>query len=166
MTTKATKPPDTTTPASEKPTEQPSAFTTTQAQVDEAKEPKPETADAPSLAVFTAISALLLKQNNYIPAVNDLNIPLASDLANGNAIPCTGQEILLAYNSDTVLHHFTVTSTPDLLGRTGDITAYIINPSTLCGLQLSQITGWKQSDGTIHISCDNALVKFAVIIKN
>ena len=101
-----------------------------------------------------------------MPAANDLNIAFASDLANGNTIPCTGQEVLWIFNNDTVLHHFTITSAPDQLGRTGDIAAYVVNPGTLCAIQMSQVVGWKQSDGTIHISSDNALLKFAVVLKH
>jgi hypothetical protein len=163
-------------PVPESPT---SAFTETQAEMEATGTKRPPTPDAPAktpvagsktldpapTVVPVQIVTTVLKNNNYAVQPGDLVIPLASDATNGNKVNCSGQEILLAFNSDTSAHTFTITSVPDRLGRSGDLTSYSVAGGAIAALALSTVEGWKQSDNTIHIQSDNALLKFAVLVK-
>lgn len=114
----------------------------------------------------TALAVTQLKQNNYAVQAGDLAVPFASDLANGNAFQATGQEILLAQNTDAAPHNMTVTSVPDHLGRTQDIASYSVPANSSAAIEASVMEGWKQADGNIYLATDNALLKFAVIRKS
>lgn len=87
---------------------------------------------------------------------------VACDASNGNSFTNTGHEVLLAYNSDSSAHSVTVTSVPDAIGRSGDSTKNV-NGGAYYVFQNFPPTGWRQTDGTIHISCSNALMLFALI---
>lgn len=114
----------------------------------------------------TALTVTQLKQNNYAVQAGDLALAFASDLANGNSFPATGQEILIVFNSDVAAQTFTVTSIADHLGRTQDITAYSVPASGFAIIQASVMEGWKQADGNIYLATANANLKFAVVRKN
>lgn len=102
---------------------------------------------------FDAVTALSL---NYVYT--------AADVANGNSFVSTGREIVLVQNTDSGGHHVSVVSVADAFGRTGDITAYAVAAGLFSVLPyLSGAAGWKQTDGTIHLSADDATVKFAVL---
>lgn len=110
---------------------------------------------------------------NYFTPPNPYAVPLAAlsadlawtatDTTNGNAVASTGREVLLVWNTDTVSHTVTISSSADSLGRTGDITAYAEAATTISCFGPFPVTGFKQTDGTLHVTSSSALVKFAVI---
>jgi hypothetical protein len=88
----------------------------------------------------------------------------AADVGNGNSFPFTGREILIVQNSDASGHHFTITSVADDKGRTGDVSSYAIAAGVIAVFNFRGLQGgWQQSDGTVHISADDATVKFAIL---
>jgi len=115
----------------------------------------------------TALTPVQLKQDNYAVQPGDLAISFASDAVNGNLFGCTGKEILIVQNTDAgAAHTFTVTSVADALGRTGDINDYSIAASSFAAIQLSQIAGWKETDGNIYVSVSDSHVTFCVLRAN
>lgn len=116
----------------------------------------------------TALTVTILKQNNYIPSAGDLLVPMACDTVNTNSLVITGREVLIAVNTDTVPHTFTLTSIADHLGRTGDITTYSVpamaaNVPGVAAIQLSQLEGWKQADSTVTATSSHADLTFGVL---
>lgn len=88
----------------------------------------------------------------------------AADTSNGNKFPATGQEILLAHNTDTSSHTVDVTSTgTGDTGRTGDISSDSIAAGEIRVYQEFPTDGWKQSDGTIYVDADATSVEFCVL---
>lgn len=87
---------------------------------------------------------------------------VASDNVNGNSFTHTGRELLLVWNSDVNPHSITVTSVADVSGRTGDSTKNI-NGGAYYVFQLFPVSGWRQTDGTIHITSADPTLKLAVI---
>lgn len=87
----------------------------------------------------------------------------AADNTNGNSFVSTGRELVLVQNTDSSGHTVTVTSVPDQTNRSGDITAYAVAAGVFDALPYFAGTGWRQSDGTIHLSANSALIKFAVL---
>jgi hypothetical protein len=85
----------------------------------------------------------------------------ASDLANGNQYPCTGQEVIVFQNTDAGSQTFTITSAPDSQGRKSDITTYSMATGTFA-VFLPGVLGWIQTDGNVYINTSNANVKIAV----
>lgn len=79
---------------------------------------------------------------------------------------CTGRQILLAYNSDGANPYtITITSTDDGFGRAEDITTYSLAAGDFAvfGVGLTNLAGWKQTNGTIIVDVENAAVKWAVL---
>jgi len=103
--------------------------------------------------------------NQAAPTPGQLDITFtAADVANGNAFPFSGREVLLVQNADgAAAHHFTVSSVADGLGRTGDITAYTVALSGFSAIDANTLQGWLEGDGNIYLSGDNASIKFAVL---
>lgn len=91
----------------------------------------------------------------------------ACDVANGNASPSTGREILVVENTGAAPGTITVASAPDALGRTGDITTYSL-PIGSVTPQFAVLgpfltAGWRQADGNIYFNGSAATVFVAVI---
>jgi hypothetical protein len=114
----------------------------------------------------TALTVTQLKQDNYAVQAGDLAIPFASDAVNGNKFVASGQEIIIAQNTDASAHTFTVASVADHLGRTQDITAYSVPANSSVAIQMSALEGWKQSDGNVYLNSSDATLKFAVVRKS
>ena len=97
-------------------------------------------------------------------AANSLDITLAAcDVANGNQVVPSGDDVLVVLNSDpTNPYTFTLASVADDKGRTGDITTYSLSAGEYAFFRLKK-TGWMQSDGNIYINGSNAAIKFAVL---
>lgn len=88
----------------------------------------------------------------------------AADAVNGNKFPLSGTEIVLMQNTDTGAHHVTISSTPDDKGRSGDIASYSIAAGAFAVWSARGAhDGWKESDGNLYISADDATIKFAVL---
>jgi hypothetical protein len=119
-----------------------------------------------AFAVQTALTPQVLKENNYQVIAGDLALTeSACDNTNGNSFPFTGREMLLVHNTDAAAAHtFSVTSVPDSIGRTdSSLTGYSVPLSTIAVIHLDQIPGWRQSNGTILLACNSALIKFGIL---
>lgn len=90
----------------------------------------------------------------------------ACDAANGNSFSLTGHEVLILRNSDSADHTVTIYSAADPLGRTSDIQNYTIPANTtavLSFLGVLGMSGWTQSDGTLHFKASDATIKATVL---
>ena len=85
------------------------------------------------------------------------------DAANGNSFVVTGKEILVIWNPDVSGHTVTIASAPDALGRTGDIATYTVGAGVISAFLINNVNGWKQTDGTVHITGNSALLKVAIL---
>lgn len=119
-----------------------------------------------AFATPTALTVLVLKQNNYPVQAGDLSTTFtACDTVNGNSFVVTGQEILLVQNSDASTHTFTVTSVADSYGRLDtSLTNYTVAVSpAIVAIQVKQLAGWAQTGQVINMTCSSALLKFEVL---
>lgn len=102
--------------------------------------------------------------------ITDLNLSeTAADVSNGNSVTLSTHEIVLLHNTDTVAHTVTIDSVPDALGREADIVSYSIPAGRIAAMSFLGAlgaAGWKQTDGTLHINADSALVKIIVLKVN
>ena len=87
----------------------------------------------------------------------------AADAVNGNQFTLSGDEVVLVRNDDAGAQTVTVTSTPDFLGRSGDIDAVSIPAGEYRVLQRFPVEGWQQNDGKLYLSASSANIFFAVI---
>jgi hypothetical protein len=109
----------------------------------------------------TAITPIQLSKN---PTTATAHTWTAADVANGNSFASTGREVVLANNTDSGSHHVTMTSSADpILGRTKDITSVSVAAGAYVELGMPQVSGWQQSDGTVHLSADDATMKFLIL---
>lgn len=89
-----------------------------------------------------------------------------TDPVNGNAVPLTGREVVLLHNTDSVAHTVTLHSVADNFGRTNDITSYSIPANTIAVISFLGMlgaAGWKQTDGTLHLTSSNDLLTITVL---
>lgn len=87
----------------------------------------------------------------------------AADASNGNSFVSTGRELLLVQNSGASPYTVTISSVADNLQRTGDITTYSVGAGLFSMFGPFSQPGWKQTDGTVHVTASNAAIKFAVV---
>jgi hypothetical protein len=87
----------------------------------------------------------------------------AADASNGNSFVSTGRELVLVNNSGGSAYTVTFTSVVDSVNRTGDITTYSVGAGLFSVFGPFAMNGWKQTDGTVHVTASNAAIKFAVI---
>jgi hypothetical protein len=86
------------------------------------------------------------------------------DTVNNHAFVLTENQVLLAWNADAAAARtITITSAPDVYGRTKDITAYNMAFGTIHVFEPFKQAGWLQADGTVYVSVSNAAVKLAVL---
>lgn len=116
-------------------------------------------------AVQTVLTATALKENNYNVIAGDLALPsTACDNVNGNSFVATGKEILLVNNPDASAHTFTVTSVADPFGRVDtSLTGYSVPATSLAVIYINTLTGWRQTNNTVLLACNSALLKFSII---
>lgn len=86
---------------------------------------------------------------------------VASDNVNGNSFVSTGREILVVYNAGSSAT-LTVSSVADASGRTGDLTQ-VVGAGAYFVTQMFPITGWRQTDGTIHLTTTASTLQIMVI---
>lgn len=92
----------------------------------------------------------------------DLNFQ-ACDASNKNQFTPSADDLILVWNTHaTNPYTFTVTSAPDALNRTGDITTYAVAAGVISAFRVKTL-GWVQSDGKVYLEGSNASVKFAVV---
>jgi hypothetical protein len=113
----------------------------------------------------TVVAVTALKDNNYAPVLAaDLKVNMvAADNVNGNSFALTGREILLISNPDVSAHTVTISSAPDALGRTGDITSYNIPVGEIHAIACSTVAGWQASGGVLIVTANSALVKLGIL---
>lgn len=87
----------------------------------------------------------------------------AADISNLNSFVCTGYDLVVAQNTGGVGYTVTITSAPDAMGRTKDITTEAIAAGEVRIYGPFQGLGWRQTDGSIYLQASNAAVKFAVV---
>lgn len=87
----------------------------------------------------------------------------AADTGNLNSFPCSGKDLVIAYNSGNATHHITITSVADPFGRTGDVASEAIIAGAHRVFGPFFASGWRESDGNIYLQADDASVQFAVI---
>lgn len=86
------------------------------------------------------------------------------DATNHHQMPLTGREVLLARNSDDdTAYTVTITSATSSQNRTGDITADSIAFGATHMYGPFKLDGWRQSDGNLYFTCNNALILFAAL---
>jgi len=110
----------------------------------------------------TPLSALGTKTNAYSAGAADLTMQ-AADVANKEAVVCTGAEIVIAHNTGAGAHAITVSSVVDSYGRTGDVDSYSLGAGEYAVFGPFETEGWIQSDGKLYFEADNADVKFGVV---
>ena len=88
----------------------------------------------------------------------------AADTVNLNQFRATGNNLVIAQNTNAGAQTVTITSAP-INGRTGDITTYSIGAGEIAvfGPFLGNQNGWTQSDGYIYLQASHADIKFAII---
>ncbi len=89
----------------------------------------------------------------------------AADNVNGNSVPWTGKELILAQNTDVGSQTVTVTSVADREGRSDShlTTASIAASAYAVVGGPFPSEGWRQTDGNIYLTASAATIKFAVI---
>jgi hypothetical protein len=110
----------------------------------------------------TLLTTVALAQANYAVQPGDLAVAPASDVVNGNYFVITGKEVLIAINSDSVAHSFTVLSVPDHLGRSSDLT-YSVPANSYAAIEFSVLEGWIQPDGTVYLNPSDTHIKFILL---
>jgi hypothetical protein len=119
------------------------------------------------MAARTALTVQDIKGAFAAIAVGGADITFAAaDATSKNYFPCTGKEILIAYNSDEANPYtVTITSVDDEKGRSEDIAAYSLAAGdyAVFGVGLTNAKGWKQTSGQIYLEASNEAVKFAVL---
>ena len=87
----------------------------------------------------------------------------AADTSNFERFVLTGTEVVLVWNTGASPYTYTVTSTADPQGRTGDITTAAIAAGAIHALGPFALDGWRQSaGGYLHIQASNTAVKWAI----
>lgn len=87
----------------------------------------------------------------------------AADTSLKNSVALNGDEVVLATNTGIADHTVTINSAPDPKGRTKDITTETIHAGDTHVYQRFPQTGYRQTDGTLHLEASDASVKFAVL---
>lgn len=87
----------------------------------------------------------------------------AADVSNKNQAICGERDLLIAQNTGGVAYTVTISSYPDSLGRSGDITTYQLDAGDIAVFGPFQSPGWRQADSYLYFEANNAAVKFAVL---
>ncbi len=111
---------------------------------------------------LTPKAVLGQKSNVYTANAADLTMT-AADVANKNQATASGNDLILAHNTGAAPHTITITSIADVMGRTGDISAYSLGAGEYALFGPHKGDGWTQTDGKLYFEADHAEVKFAVV---
>jgi len=92
--------------------------------------------------------------------------PVASDNTNGNTfVPAVGDILLIQNTHASLARTITLTSFPDERGRLGTIASYSLAAGEIAFFHFGDLTGWKQSDGTIWLDSSGAEIKYLILRK-
>ena len=118
----------------------------------------------PALAVRTTVTPLTPVSVKGSISANAADITwTAVDVSNGNRFVPSGRDLILFYNSHASnAYTCTVTSAADELGRTLDVT-YTLQAGEVGCFGPYQQLGWRQSDGYVYITGENAAMKVCII---
>ena len=87
----------------------------------------------------------------------------AANVTDKNEYITTGRELIIARNVGASPYTVTVSSAPDKLGRTKDITAYSIAANSVMMLGPVPLDGFKQTGGKVYLEASNASIEFAIV---
>jgi|SRR3990170_3373538 len=112
-----------------------------------------------AITVITTLGAY----GSYAANAADFTWTVA-DVANGNHYVSDGTEVVLVNNTHaTLAKNVTVTSQPDTFGRTGHIASYSLGVGEFGVFGPFAALGWRNTQGQVLLSADDAAVKFAII---
>jgi hypothetical protein len=86
-----------------------------------------------------------------------------ADVGNMNSVAASGNDLIVAQNTDSGAHNITITSVVDQYNRLGSITSESIAAGAIRIYGPFKRDGWMQTDGNVYLQADSALVKFGVI---
>jgi hypothetical protein len=86
-----------------------------------------------------------------------------ADPVNLNQFLCTGKEVLLTLNTDTVAQTLTIHSVTDPYGRKGDIVAESIAPGAYHVFGPLTKAFWAQTNGFVNVDPSAATLSFVLI---
>jgi hypothetical protein len=87
----------------------------------------------------------------------------AADVANGNYFTASGRDLVTVFNSDSAPHNLSILSAPDACtGRRADVAGYVVPAAAFTEFLVLPSSVFTQTDGTVQLNADNALVKFLV----
>lgn len=119
---------------------------------------------APALAARTDITVQTSLNPNGTIGANAANLTeTAADVSNGNQFAMSGGEIVIVHNTGGSPYTVTITSAPDSLGRTKDITTYSVAATTKSLFGPFNTHGWRQSNGKMYLDASNAAIKYSII---
>jgi hypothetical protein len=110
----------------------------------------------------TPLTALGTKTDAYSANAADLTMT-AADTVNSEQVTLTGNELVIAWNSNAGAQTVTVSSVVDDMGRDGDITTYSIGAGEYAVFGPFDTEGWRQSDGKLYFEASHADVKLGVV---
>lgn len=86
----------------------------------------------------------------------------AADVVNNNQFVCSGNDLILVWNTDAGPQTVTITSVDDHHNRDGDIDGYSVGAGEIAQFRVKSL-GWEQTNGYIYLQASDAAVKFAII---
>ena len=82
----------------------------------------------------------------------------------GNEFVSSGNDLIIVHNTHgSIDYYVTLTSKPDPMGRLGHITQYDIPWGEIRVFGPTKNLGWRQTNGTILITAENAAIKIGII---
>ena len=113
--------------------------------------------------ITPALTLLAKETLNVVANARDL-AAAAGDAVLGNAVVCTGKELVFVTNTDAGdPHSITFTAIDDSIGRGGTL-VYAVGASEMAVLGPFAVEYFKQSaDGMLYIDVDDAQLEIAVI---
>lgn len=87
----------------------------------------------------------------------------AADTSDQNSCVASGNDLIIAHNTDSGAHNITITSVANEKGRSGDISSYSLGAGEYAIFGPFLLPGWEQTDGSLYFEADDATVKFGVV---
>lgn len=128
-------------------------------------------ASVSAFATPTALTTQVLVQNNSQVSPGQLALTqTACDSSNGNSFTATGREIIIAQNTDSSPHTFTITPVADPYGGTNTtLTNYSLAAAGSAGalsvIQMKYLVGFANG-GVVGMTCSSNLIKFSIVQYN
>lgn len=96
------------------------------------------------------------------PAAAAVLTETAEDITNHTAVAITDKTVVVIHNTHaSTTYTYTVTSSADALhGRSGDISAVNLLPGKIAIIGPLGLDGWRQTDGNLYLTANNAAVLF------